>query len=81
MTIRTARGGRAWAREKPTQLELVQSHLENKFICRAGGIYVHVLTCITVSGDELNVRKQEKGSMSPRGRPTDTEYRPPSSPV
>ena len=40
MTIRTARGGRAWAREKPTQLELVQSHLENKFICRAGGIYM-----------------------------------------
>lgn len=30
MPIRTAWGGRAWAREEPTQLELVQSHLENK---------------------------------------------------
>ena len=31
MTIRTARRGRAWAREEPTQLELIQSHLENRF--------------------------------------------------
>ena len=35
MTIRTTRGGRAWTREEPTQLELVQSHLENKIIWRA----------------------------------------------
>ena len=35
-----------------------------------------------VTFDEVvKVRKQEKGSMSPRGRPTDTEYRPPNSPV
>ena len=34
MTIRTTRGGRAWTREEPTQLELVQSHLENKIIYR-----------------------------------------------
>ena len=32
MTIGTAWGGRAWAREEPTQLELVQSHLGSKVL-------------------------------------------------
>ena len=110
MPIRTARRGGARAREEPTQLKLIQSHLEkrirrdrdlrrrewmtygvdiDRFIENKEKVdliwrrfqYNAPLTCITVSGVEVKVRKQEKGSMSPLGRPTDTEYRPPSSPV
>ena len=36
---------------------------------------------MSMSGWVVKVRKQEKGSMSPRGLATDTEYQPPASPV
>ena len=43
--------------------------------------YHQPTTCTSMSGWVVKVRKQEKGSMSPRGLATDTEYQPPASPV